>query len=66
MRVKLFVEPRGKVREEVLLESSVPLDMKSFRRNPGYPIKNSRSGIKDHGNHRFLVILDQEKSLVQL
>ncbi|MHA1577732.1 MAG: hypothetical protein ACTSU3_10265 [Candidatus Thorarchaeota archaeon] len=31
MRVKLFVEPRGKVREEVLLESSVPLDMKSFR-----------------------------------
>lgn len=31
MRVKLFIEPRGKVREEVLLESSVPLDMKSFR-----------------------------------
>ena len=31
MRVKLFVEPREKAREEVLLESTVPLDMKSFR-----------------------------------
>ncbi|MGY5878886.1 MAG: hypothetical protein RTV31_01490 [Candidatus Thorarchaeota archaeon] len=31
MRVKLFVEPKEKAREEVLLESSVPLDMKSFR-----------------------------------
>ncbi len=31
MRIKLFVEPREKAREEVLLESSVPLDMKSFR-----------------------------------
>lgn len=31
MRVKLFVEPKEKAREEVLLESSVPLDMKLFR-----------------------------------
>ncbi len=31
MRVKLFVEPRGKAREEVLLESSVPTDMKLFK-----------------------------------
>jgi hypothetical protein len=31
MRIKLFVEPREKAREEILLESSVPLDMKSFR-----------------------------------
>ncbi|MFW9843495.1 MAG: hypothetical protein ACFFEV_02850 [Candidatus Thorarchaeota archaeon] len=31
MRVKLFVEPQGKAREEILLESSVPLDMRSFR-----------------------------------
>ncbi|MHA1615621.1 MAG: hypothetical protein ACTSYJ_12310 [Candidatus Thorarchaeota archaeon] len=31
MRVKLFVEPREKAREEVLLESSVPLNMKSIR-----------------------------------
>lgn len=31
MRVKLFVEPREKAREDVLLESSVPLDMKLFR-----------------------------------
>lgn len=31
MRVKLFVEPREKAREEVLLESSIPIDMKSFR-----------------------------------
>ena len=30
MRVKLFVEPLEKAREEVLLESSVPVDMKSF------------------------------------
>ncbi|TFH05609.1 MAG: hypothetical protein E4H14_12420 [Candidatus Thorarchaeota archaeon] len=32
MRVKLFVEPKEKAREEVLLESSVPLDMKLFRK----------------------------------
>lgn len=31
MRVKLFVEPREKAREEVLLESSIPIDMKLFR-----------------------------------
>jgi hypothetical protein len=31
MRVKLFVEPREKAREEVLLESSVPTDMKLFK-----------------------------------
>jgi hypothetical protein len=31
MRVKLFVEPRGKAREEVLLESAIPLDMKQFK-----------------------------------
>ena len=31
MRVKLFVEPKEKAREEVLLESSIPLDMKLFR-----------------------------------
>ena len=31
MRVKLFVEPREKAREEVLLESSVPTDMKIFK-----------------------------------
>jgi len=31
MRVKLFVEPKEKAREVVLLESSVPLDMKLFR-----------------------------------
>lgn len=31
MKVKLFVEPREKAREEVLLESTVPLDMKLFK-----------------------------------
>ena len=31
MRVKLFVEPLEKAREQVLLESAVPLDMKSFK-----------------------------------
>ena len=31
MRVKLFVEPREKAREQVLLESCVPLDIKSFK-----------------------------------
>ncbi len=31
MRIKLFVEPLEKAREEILLESSIPLDMKSFR-----------------------------------
>ena len=31
MRVKLFVEPREKAREQVLLESCIPLDMKSFK-----------------------------------
>jgi len=31
MRVKLFVEPREKAREEVLLESSIPTDMKMFK-----------------------------------
>lgn len=31
MRIKLFVEPREKAREDVLLESAVPLDMKLFR-----------------------------------
>ena len=31
MRVKLFVEPREKAREEVLLESCVPIDMKLFK-----------------------------------
>lgn len=31
MRVKLFVEPKEKAREVILLESSVPLDMKLFR-----------------------------------
>ena len=32
MRVKLFVEPRERAREQVLLESAVPLDMKSFKK----------------------------------
>jgi hypothetical protein len=31
MKVKLFIEPKGKAREEVLLESCVPFDMKSFK-----------------------------------
>jgi hypothetical protein len=31
MRVKLFVEPNGKAREEVLLESCVPLEMRQIR-----------------------------------
>ena len=31
MRVKLFVEPRERAREQVLLESSVPFDTKSFK-----------------------------------
>ncbi|TFH08686.1 MAG: hypothetical protein E4H14_05935 [Candidatus Thorarchaeota archaeon] len=31
MKVKLFVEPREKAREDVLLESTVPLDMKLFK-----------------------------------
>ena len=31
MRVKLFVEPREKAREIVLLESSIPTDMKLFK-----------------------------------
>ncbi|MGY5859442.1 MAG: hypothetical protein RTU63_08730 [Candidatus Thorarchaeota archaeon] len=32
MRVKLFVEPLERAREQVLLESSVPSDMKSFKK----------------------------------
>ena len=32
MRVKLFVEPIGKAREEVLLESCVPLEMQQIRK----------------------------------
>ena len=31
MKVKLFVEPQEKAREQVLLESCVPLDMRSFK-----------------------------------
>jgi hypothetical protein len=31
MRVKLFVEPREKAREQVLLESSVPFEIKPFK-----------------------------------
>lgn len=31
MRVKLFVEPKERAREQVLLESSIPSDMKSFK-----------------------------------
>ncbi len=31
MRVKLFVEPREKAREQVLLDSCIPLDIKSFK-----------------------------------
>ncbi|MBN2228580.1 MAG: hypothetical protein JW779_03230 [Candidatus Thorarchaeota archaeon] len=31
MNAKLFVEPQGKAREQVVLESCVPLDMKLFR-----------------------------------
>jgi len=31
MRVKLFVEPRERAREQVLLESSVPFDIKMFK-----------------------------------
>jgi hypothetical protein len=31
MRIKLFIEPSGKAREEVLLESCVPLEMQQIR-----------------------------------
>ncbi|MFW9975264.1 MAG: hypothetical protein ACFFDQ_08375 [Candidatus Thorarchaeota archaeon] len=56
MKVKLFVEPSGKAREEVLLESCVPLEMQLIRQwiESWIPQKEFKKWIKDAKSSKLL------------
>ncbi|TFG33559.1 hypothetical protein EU527_07795 [Candidatus Thorarchaeota archaeon] len=56
MKTRLFIEPRGKAREQVQLESSVPLDIELFRKwmTSWVPMKEFKKWNKENWNERSL------------
>jgi hypothetical protein len=63
MRIKLFVEPSGKAREEVLLESCVPMEMQQIRQwiESWIPQKEFKRWEKETISNRMLGDIRQGK-----
>ncbi|TFG31523.1 hypothetical protein EU527_12255 [Candidatus Thorarchaeota archaeon] len=63
MKTKLFIEPKGKAREQVQLESSIPLDIDLFRKwsTSWIPVKDFKKWNKENWDDRALGELREGK-----